>query len=166
MMDQSKDKGFLLQAGEDSVQLLPTAMKISANTLKNPGALSRQWTVPATSIQTMTLHRKDATVRGTLIGLVAGVAAGWLIGYAQGDDPVYAYPDDADLGTILGVGISNMWASTAEEKAAGGAVAGALLGAGGGAIIGAISGKTIEIGGSRKAYKAELETMRKRALIH
>ena len=84
-------------------------------------------------IGTITTHRKNAQLKGTLIGLGVGVISGVIIGFASGDDPTYDGPIN-DPFTGLAVAMSEMFAMTAAEKAA---AYGILLGAGG-AITGLV----------------------------
>ena len=114
-----------------------------------------QLTVPAENLKSFTLKRKNSVLKGALIGLGIGAAAGVIIGLASGNDPVMAYPSANDdpfgLGTMA-VALNNSFAMTAGEKAVAGGLALGATGALVGTIIGAVAKKKFVIGGKKEKF--------------
>jgi hypothetical protein len=94
-------------------------------------------------IEYVKIHRKGALGRSVLIGTVSGALIGAITGFAGGDDPK-----------------GELFATTASEKAVGGAFAGGVLGALTGLIIGFAAHKTFTIHGKKERF----EQMRSRMM--
>jgi len=162
-MDGSTQKGWLLQAADDTVYLLAAKHKpIQVGGLYKPDKSAIQFSKPVPQISIIRTHKKNAVLKGTLIGLASGAVIGAIAGYASGDDPVQPYTGDfADVFIAVG----NAFAMTAEEKAATSAVGLGLAGAGIGAIIGAVAKKKFIIGGNRQTYKERQHELKVRSMV-
>ena len=111
-----------------------------------------QWQIPAENIQSFSIKRKNSAARGALIGFAIGAATGILVGLASGDDPVYNEPV-YDPFTAVAVGLNNMFAMTAGEKALAGGIGLGLSGAIIGSITGALVKKKFIIGGRKETFR-------------
>jgi hypothetical protein len=114
-----------------------------------------QINISAENLKSFTVKRKNSTLKGALIGFGIGAAAGIIIGFASGNDPVMAYPDynDDPLGLAsIGVALNNAFAMTAGQKAVAGGVALGGTGAIVGTIIGALAKKKFTIGGKKEKF--------------
>lgn len=108
--------------------------------------------VPAESIKSFSLKRKNSALKGALIGFAVGAVIGIVSGIASGDDPVYNEPVYDPFSAII-VSVNNAFAMTAGEKAFWG---GLSLGTGGaiiGTVIGAVAKKKFIIGGKREKFR-------------
>jgi len=112
----------------------------------------QQWHIPAENIQSFSIKRKNSAARGALIGFAIGAATGILVGLASGDDPVYNEPV-YDPFTAVAVGLNNMFAMTAGEKALAGGIGLGLSGAIIGSITGALVKKKFIIGGRKETFR-------------
>ena len=102
-------------------------------------------------IRSISVRRKNAGLKGALLGLAAGVLTGVIAGYVEGDDPVMQY-DGSDPFSGLFVALNNAFAMTAGEKAV---AYGAALGISGGivgGVIGALAKKKFTIGGRKERF--------------
>ena len=96
-------------------------------------------------VKTISLRRKGSVGKGVWIGALSGAVVGAIAGYASGDDE------------------PGWFSSTAEEKAAGGAIFLSFPGAGIGALIG--SARTVfAINGNYQTYLTRLPELEKYAL--
>ncbi len=114
-----------------------------------------QLAVPAENLKSFTIKRKHSVLKGALIGFGIGAAAGIIIGFASGNDPVLSYPsyDEDPLGLAsLGVALNNAFAMTAGQKALAGGIALGGTGAIVGTIIGALAKKKFIIGGKKEKF--------------
>ncbi|HEY6505641.1 MAG TPA: hypothetical protein VIZ28_16815 [Chitinophagaceae bacterium] len=150
----------LLGSPNDSQLVLIRSLKAA----QVPSSVNNQMQIPAENIQSFTVKRKNAGLRGALIGFGIGAVTGIVAGLVSGDDELVPYPDPANdifgLGTFS-AGMSNMFAMTAGQKAvaygAGLGCSGAIIGA----IIGAVAKKKFTIGGKKEIFRdlqAELMT--------
>jgi len=98
------------------------------------------------SLQQLKLRKKGSVGRGILYGSLIGVASGFIVGMAMGDDPPQ----------------TTMFKSTAAEKGAALAMVGGLGGALIGGIIGAVAHKTFIIQGKKKKLVEMKETVLER----
>jgi hypothetical protein len=165
-MNMHKYKGWLVKATEDSLIILQSAKKPSAEaiqrfpSIKNPD----QYNIAATNINTITTQKNHAVLKCGAIGFVAGSAIGAILGYASGDDkPVQATYTDP-LARSIATNINNTFKFTAEEKAVSGAVFGGISGAIAGMIVGALAKKQFIIGGDKQAYKKHRHSLQIQAL--
>lgn len=148
--DNLRTKGWFFAFSEDSVYLVSPNIRLMEGTkYKNPLLYEEAVAVSVTNINSISFKRKNAGLRGALIGLGAGALVGIIMGLADGDDPVQPYT--GGFGDLF-IGIGNALAMTAGEKAAIGAMGGGLLGAGAGAIIGAVIKKKFVIGRDKAVY--------------
>lgn len=93
--------------------------------------------IPVNEINKLKFRKKGAVGMGAGIGAGAGILAGLIAGIADGDDP----PSESWID----------FSSTAEEKAAGGAITLGILGAATGSVIGSIK-KKFTISGTQENY--------------
>lgn len=161
-MDGSQQKGWLWKAADDTVYLLAGKHKpMQIGGIYKPDKSAMILHTPVPQISIIRTHKKNAVLKGTLIGLASGAVIGAIAGYASGDDPVQPYTGDfADVFIAVG----NAFAMTAEEKAISGATGLGLAGAGIGAIIGAVAKKKFIIGGNRQTYKEKQHELAIRAM--
>ena len=136
-MDGKTIKGWLYNTDSAAVYLLHARAKaLPPPNYKAPNQNQPTYSIDALQINTIALKKKNAGLKGTLIGLGVGTVLGAVIGLASGDDP----PEE-------------WFALTAGEKALGlgliGGGAGALIGG----IAGALSKKVFIIGGKKDAYR-------------
>lgn len=150
-MDNKFVKGLVYPATTTDELIISRFTKASVNSLSPAETMS----IPAENIQSFSIQRKKSVLKGTLLGFGIGAVTGVVIGLASGDDPIAAYPDPADdflgLGT-LSVGIQNMFAMTAGQKAAaygtGLGVTGAIVGT----VVGALVKKKFIINGKKEKF--------------
>jgi hypothetical protein len=163
-MDGKKIKGWLYKIDTGNVYLLPASVRtLQPLNYKSPNLNDASYRVEALQINTIALKKKNAGLKGALIGLAAGAAIGAAIGFASGDDPVAQYSGNA-LGDMF-VSLGNAFAMTAGEKAAGLALVGGLTGALIGGITGALLKKKFIIGGKKDVYRNTQEELVKRAMV-
>lgn len=148
-IDGKTQQGWLYQVNDSQVVLLKNVKELSTkyDELLQP---TGSFTVPADQVHTISLKRKNAGLKGMLIGFGVGALYGIVSGFISGDDPVTPY-----TGTFADafIGIGNAFAMTAGEKA----VAGGLIFGTGGAIVGLIIGsvakKKFTIGGKKEKVR-------------
>jgi hypothetical protein len=99
-------------------------------------------------IEYVKIHRKGSFGRSVLIGTAIGVFVGAITGYAGGDDPKDSW-----------------FATTAGEKAIGGALGGGFLGALTGMIIGFAAHKTFIIHGKKDKFDKMRDRMMTRVSL-
>ena len=134
-MDHKVIKGRFYSVNDSQLVLLKSVVN-SSDTLQ---AHDLQY-IPAENIKSFSLIRKNSVLEGALIGLGAGIVAGGIAGFIEGDDP------PASPGSWFD------FSSTAQEKAFG---YGAVLGIGGaiaGTITGALAKKNFTIGGKTERF--------------
>ena len=159
-------KGWFYQLNDSQVVLLNKENQLRKTA--NADKYATTHAVQIEQIQFLTLHKKNAVVKGLLIGLGTGIITGAIIGFASGNDPVAPYPNPNDdpfgLGTFF-TSLNNAFAMTAGEKAVVGAVGLGTVGAITGVIIGAVAKKKFIIGGSKKRVRDLEGELRQRLLI-
>jgi hypothetical protein len=162
-MNGNTQKGWLLQAADDTVFLLAAKHKpMQIGGYYKPDKSAIKIHTPVPQISTIRTHKKNAVLRGTLIGLASGAFIGAIAGYASGDDPVQPYT--GDLADVF-IAVGNAFAMTAEEKAVASATGLGLAGAGIGAIIGAVAKKKFIIGGNKQTYKERQHELMVRSMV-
>lgn len=144
-IDGKTQQGWLYQVNDSQVVLLKNVkdLRTKYDELLQP---TGYFTVPADQVHTISLKKKNAGLKGMLIGFGAGALSGIVSGFISGDDPVTPY-----TGTFADafIGIGNAFAMTAGEKAVTG---GLIFGTGGaivGLIIGSVAKKKFTIGGKK-----------------
>jgi hypothetical protein len=146
---KTRYKGLLYHVGD-------SGLTIQQNIRTTRGIQTEWKLLPPAKIESVTLKRKNAGLKGALIGAGVGLAAGVVIGFVSGDDPVHSYPaageDFFGLGT-LSVAISNAFALTAGQKALYGGIGGMTSGALVGALIGGLAKKKFVIGGKKEKFQ-------------
>jgi len=149
-MDGAKFKGWFYKIDDNKIYLLPAGQS-AKQAMSNPGITNDNghYNIDALQINTISLKKKNAGLRGALIGFGVGAAAGVIAGFASGDDDP-----------------TNDWfALTAGEKAvvfgALGGVTGALIGG----IAGALAKKFFVIGGKKDLYRNERAELNKLAMV-
>ena len=136
----------------DNKSITATLRGANDSLLLVTGSKGIQWQIPAENIQSFSIKRKNSAARGALIGFAIGAATGILVGLASGDDPVYNEPV-YDPFTAVAVGLNNMFAMTAGEKALAGGIGLGLSGAIIGSITGALVKKKFIIGGRKETFR-------------
>jgi hypothetical protein len=162
--DGEKIKGWFYTMDNDNMYLLPTgknAKQYNENT--TIGKANGTYRIDAAQINTISLKKKNAGLKGALIGMGAGIVIGAAAGFASGDDPVTPYTGNP-FGDIL-IGFTNSFTMTAGEKAVGMGVVGALTGALIGGITGALLKKQFIIGGKKDNYRNAQAELNKRAMV-
>ena len=134
-------------------------LKGSLFTVNDTQLISRtndqQMVVPAENLKSFTVKRKHSALRGALIGFGVGAAAGIIIGFASGSDPVMAYPNPNEDPLLIGsmvVAMNNAFAMTAGQKAVAGGLGLGATGAIVGTIIGSVAKKKFIIGGKKEKF--------------
>ena len=147
-MDGKIIKGWLYSTDTAAVYLLHARTKtLQSLNYKSPDQNQPTYSIDALQINTIALKKKNAGLKGALIGLGAGAVIGAVIGFASGDDPVTPYTGEVFSDIFISVG--NSFAMTAGEKAAALSVVGGLTGALIGGITGALLKKKFIIGGKK-----------------
>jgi len=133
----------------NNVYLLPDGNKTKQF---NDNSALRQangsYSIDAAQINTITLKKKNAGLKGTLIGFGIGAAIGAIVGLASGDDDPKQW-----------------FAYTAGEKAVGLGVMGGITGAVIGGIAGALAKKVFVIGGKKDLYRSSQAELNKLAMV-
>ena len=107
--------------------------------------------------------KRNAGLKGALIGLGVGAATGAIIGFVSGDDPIEECgPNDF---FCLGAALNNAFAMTAGQKAAAGAMGLGVMGTITGFILGKVAKKKFIIGGQKDAYRDIQGELMKRLII-
>ena len=161
--DGGKIKGWLYKLDDDKIYLLPdgkTAKQASNNAAAKDNS---HYSIDALQINTISLKKKNAGLKGALIGFGIGAAIGAIAGFASGDDPVAPYTGDP-FGDMF-VAMGNAFTMTAGEKAVGLGVVGGLTGALIGGITGALLKKQFIIGGKKDNYHNSQAELNKRAMV-
>jgi len=163
-LDGKTIKGWLYTMDHNNVYLLPDGNKTKQF---NDNSALRQangsYSIDAAQINTISLKKKNAGLKGALIGMGAGIVIGAIAGFASGDDPVTPYTGEVFSDMIIG--FSNSFTMTAGEKAVGMGAVGALTGALIGGITGALLKKKFIIGGNKDIYHDSQAELNKRAMI-
>ncbi len=163
-MDGKNIKGWFYKIDNDNVYLLPVSMKsMQPINSQEPNQKDASYYVEAVQINTIALKKRNAGLKGALIGLGAGAAIGAIMGFASGDDPVAQYSGNP-LGDMF-VSLGNAFAMTAGEKAAGLGIVGGLTGALIGGVTGALLKKKFIIGGKKDVYRNSQAELNKRAMV-
>jgi len=162
-LDGKKVKGWFYRINDDSIYLLPAAKKISRSAFLNTAINKNNFAYSITQVNTISLQKKNSALKGTLLGLGAGVLTGVIVGFASGDDPIQPYSGDpfADIFIALG----NSFAMTAGEKALTGGITFGATGALTGFLIGKLAKKKFIIGGKKETYRDLQGELMKRLII-
>lgn len=131
-------EGYLSRVTTDSIYIQPFSTSLSENYVLSPE-----------QVQSMKFKRKGRVGKGALIGLGAGAIFGTVFGFASGDDN----PDQDWI-----------FAMTAEEKAAGGAIVYGVLGAVAGTLIGTLTKKTFLIEGKKEKFHSNYNRLAELAM--
>jgi hypothetical protein len=150
-MDGKKIKGWFYRINDDSIYLLPTGKKMSRSAFLNADINKNNYAYPVSKVNSISLQKKNSALKGTLIGLGAGVVTGVVIGFASGDDPIEPYTGNPFEDFFIA--LNNSLAMTAGEKALTGGLTFGLTGALTGFIIGKIAKKKFIIGGKKETYR-------------
>ena len=165
-MDGKKTKGWFYKMNDENIYLLPVAKNkkyFRTSDFMSPDINSGSIPIQVSQINSIALHKKNAGLKGALIGLGAGVITGAIIGFVEGDDPITPYTGDAWNDLFISLG--NAFAMTAGEKAVMyGATAG-LTGSLTGFIIGKFAKKKFIIGGQKNTYRDLQGDLMKRLII-
>lgn len=159
--DSKKVNGYLANLSDSNLYLSPTPLRLSLD--KSNNYLS---SYPYDHLEKMEIKRKAAAGRGAWKGALIGLAAGAIVGFASGDDPVSTYNNPNDpLGTLF-TDLANAFSMTAGEKA------GALgfVGAGTGALIGTLVGTLVKkkfiIGRNKEKFQAMRQNILEKLYTH
>lgn len=152
MMDGSTEKGWFANISESELMLYPASKQEMKGWRKPDFKLKKSFSVSAEQINIITMQKKNAKLKGTLIGLGIGVLTGVISGFASGDDPVYTAPVN-DPFTGFFVVINNAFAMTAGEKAFSGALVFGTGGALAGLLIYSVVKKKFIIGGKKERLR-------------
>lgn len=162
LLDGIKQKGILYQLNDSQVVLLENIKGSTTNWKKPDFTPLNQFTIPTDQINTITFKKKNAGLKGMLIGMGIGIFTGAVIGFASGDDEITPY--NGDLGDVF-IALGNAFAQTAGEKALTGAAA---LGTGGalvGLVVGSVAKKKFTIGGKKEKVRDLHAELIKRKII-
>jgi hypothetical protein len=149
------DRGLIYQLDDSAITIktLPgLKTNFSSKTKRDKYSLNRY---AQENIESISIKRNNAKKRGALIGAGVGLVAGVVMGFASGDDPIYAPPAEDFFGIgALFTELNNAFAMTAGEKALAYGSIGALGGSIAGLIIGAIAKKRFIINGNKQKFEA------------
>ena len=165
-LDGKTVKGWFYKMNDDNIYLLPA--KGNNKYFRSSKFLSSavnvgSYNIQVSQINTIALQRKNAGLKGTLIGLGTGAIIGALTGFISGDDPIQECgPNDF---FCIGAAINNALAMTAGEKAFVGAIGLGLTGALTGFILGKVAKKKFIIGGKKDTYRDIQGELMKRLII-
>ena len=165
-LDGKKVKGWFYKMNDENIYLLP--VKRNKKYFRSSEFLSVDiseggFNVQVSQINTIALQKKNAGLKGTLIGLGTGAIIGALTGFISGDDPIQECgPNDF---FCIGAAINNALAMTAGEKAFVGAIGLGLTGALTGFILGKVAKKKFIIGGKKDTYRDIQGELMKRLII-
>jgi len=151
--DGKKTKGWFYKMNDENIYLLPAQKNkkyFRTSDFISPDLNAGVFNIPASQINTIGLQKRNATLKGTLIGLGAGVITGVVIGFASGDDPIQECGPNDFL--CLGAALNNAFAMTAGQKALAGGLGLGVTGALAGFIISKIAKKKFIIGGKKEVY--------------
>ncbi|MEO7044858.1 MAG: hypothetical protein ABI091_06090 [Ferruginibacter sp.] len=152
--ESEKVNGYLANLSDSGLYVSITPVPLSLNHLNN-----YQSSYSYYHLEKIEIKRKAAAGRGAWQGALIGLAAGAIVGFASGDDPVaptYNNPNDP-LGSAIGnvfSSVSNSFRMTAGEKAVIGGFTGALAGALVGTLVGTLVKKTFIIGRNKEKFHA------------
>lgn len=163
MMDGSTEMGWLANINESELIIYPASKQEMKGWRKPDFKLKKSFSVPAEHINIITMQKKNAKLKGTLIGLGIGVLTGVISGFASGNDPVYTAPVN-DPFTGFFVALNNAFAMTAGEKALSAALVFGTGGALAGFLISSVVKKKFIIGGKKENFR-DLETHLMQRLI-
>jgi len=111
-------------------------------------------------IQSIRIRRKNAPLKGALIGMGVGAITGIVIGLVSGDDPIQPYTGEPFSDMFIALG--NSFAMTAGEKATAGGIGLGITGGVVGLIFGSVAKKKFIIGGKKqKVRDLQAELMQK-----
>jgi hypothetical protein len=161
-MDGKRIKGWFYRINDDSIYLLPTGKKMSRATFLNTDIDKNNYAYSISGINRISLQKRNAALKGTLIGLGAGVVTGLVIGFASGDDPIQPYTGNPFEDFFIA--LNNSFAMTAGEKAVAGGLTLGATGALTGFIIGKLAKKKFIIGGKKEAYRDLQSDLMKRLI--
>jgi hypothetical protein len=161
----TKTKGWFYKMNDESLYLLPVKQNrkyLQTSEFTGTDINSGSIAIQASQVKSIALMKRNAGLKGALIGLGVGVATGAIIGFVSGDDPVTPY-----TGTVadLFIGIGNAFAMTAGEKAAAGALGLGVMGGITGFILGKVAKKKFIIGGQKDTYRDMQGELMKRLII-
>jgi hypothetical protein len=161
-------KGWLYQVNDSQLVVLhakKTRLKKLNETDYNPNDHTSIMAVD--QIKSISVRRKNAGLKGALLGLAAGVLTGVIAGYLEGDDPIMQYDPSTDpfgFGGLF-VALNNAFAMTAGEKAlAYGGALGVCCGVAGG-VIGTLAKKKFSIGGRKERFHDRQGELMRRLVI-
>ncbi len=163
MLDGSTEKGWLANINESELMLYPASKQEIKGWRKPDFKLKKSFSLSAEQIDILTLQKKNAKMKGTLIGLGIGVLTGLFSGFISGDDPVYTAPVNDPI-TGFFAALNNSFAMTAGEKALSAALVFGTGGALAGFLISSIVKKKFIIGGKKENFR-DLETHLMQRLI-
>ena len=164
--DSKKNSGYLANLSDSNLYLSPTPLHLSLVTTKD--YLS---SYSYDHLEKIEIKRKGAVGRTALQGALIGLAAGVIAGFVSGDDPVaptYNNPNDP-FGNALGnafSSISNAFRMTAGEKAVAGGIVGAATGGLIGAIVGSLVKKKFIIGRNKERFQAMKQNILEKLYVH
>ena len=163
-LDGKKLKGIFFKMDDNNIYLLSTSTKKAQFKDYDPAAINTPaLNINVSQINRISTQRKNAGLKGALIGLGVGAATGAIMGFADGDDPMEPYTG-FPLADIV-IALSNSFRMTAEEKATVGALTGALTGAIAGFVIGKLAKKKFMIGGRKENYRDLQGELMKRLIV-
>ncbi len=165
-LDGKKVKGWFYKMNDENIYLLPVKgnnKHFRSSEFLSPDISEGGFNVQVSQINTIALQKKNAGLKGTLIGLGTGAIIGALTGFISGDDPIQECgPNDF---FCIGAAINNAFAMTAGEKAFVGAIGLGLTGALTGFILGKVAKKKFIIGGKKDTYRDIQGELMKRLII-
>lgn len=164
-MDDKKMKGWFYKMDDANIYLVPGGARALQSLNYQKPDLNKSVAVLVEQVNTVSLQKKNAGLKGALVGLGTGVLAGVIIGYASGDDPTYDYTGN-NLGELLLAELNNASAMTAGEKAVGNAVLFGLTGSLTGWIIGKVTKKKFFIGGRKENYHNSYGELKKLSIMY
>ena len=164
-LDGKTVKGWFYKMNDENIYLLPVKRNkkyFRSSEFLSPDLSEGGFNIQVSQINTIALQKKNAGLKGALLGLGAGVITGAIIGFAEGDDPITPYT--GTWGDVF-IGLGNAFAMTAGEKAAAGALGLGVMGGITGFILGKVAKKKFIIGGQKDTYHDMQGDLMKRLII-
>ncbi len=159
--DSKKVNGYLANLSDSNLYLSLSPLRLS---LENSNNYLSHYSYD--HLEKIEIKRKAGAGRGAWQGALIGLAAGVIVGFASGDDPVSTYNNPNDPFVSAFNNYVNSFSLTAGEKAVAGGIIGAATGALVGALVGALLKKKFIIGRNKEKFQAMRQNILEKLYTH